>query len=285
MRTRAQAAADALLDAMTAAGPAADLLADFAVPLTFAVLTDLFGVPPGERERFTTWAGAVMSTSTAAAGKAGEYAGRLRAGLAAQLRRRRREPSDDLPGVLARAAQEGHLSERQLPAEAIGLLVLAFETTTAQLVNCVTALQSQPGGWQHVCAAPAAVPAAVEELLRFLPLSTMAGSPRYATEDVELDGAVVRAGEPVLVALAAANRDERVFVDGERLDLTRDPNPHLGFGAGVHHCLGALPARMTLQVGLGTLATRLPRLRPAAGDVTWSTRSFVRRPEALPVRW
>jgi cytochrome P450 len=135
---------------------------------------------------------------------------------------------------------------------------------------------------------PELIPGAVEELLRFIPSAPSAAAlPRYATADVPLSGGIVRAGQPVLTAKAAANRDPRVFDDPERLDLTREPVSHLAFGHGVHHCVGAQLARMDLQVALAALVDRLPSLRLAVpeDELCWKSGLAVRGLVRLPVTW
>ena len=124
----------------------------------------------------------------------------------------------------------------------------------------------------------------MEELLRFVPLGSGAGQPRYATEDIEVGGTLVRAGAPVLVAVGAANRDALRFSGPGTLDISRQDNKHLGFGHGVHHCLGAPLARLELQEALGALLTRFPGLG-LAGDVTWKSEMLVRGPRVMPVEW
>jgi cytochrome P450 len=124
----------------------------------------------------------------------------------------------------------------------------------------------------------------VEELLRFVPLGSGASQARYATEDVEVGGTLVRAGTPVLVAVGAANRDALRFDAPGKLDISRTGIQHLGFGHGVHHCLGAPLARLELQEAIGALITRFPDLR-LAGDVVWKSEMLVRGPRVMPVGW
>jgi cytochrome P450 len=136
---------------------------------------------------------------------------------------------------------------------------------------------------------PELVPAAVEELLRWVPLGTSGGGGgvRVATEDVELGGQIVRAGEAVVVVMSSANRDEAVFDHSEEIDFSREGNAHIAFGHGAHHCLGAPLARMELQLAIGTLVRRLPTLRLAvpADEVPWRSQRVVRGVLALPVSW
>jgi cytochrome P450 len=128
------------------------------------------------------------------------------------------------------------------------------------------------------------IPGAVEELLRFVPLGAGAGFARYATEDVQVGDVLVRAGEPVIVAIGAANRDGLRFTDPDKLRIDQPPEQHLGLGHGVHHCLGAALARMELQEALRVLLSELPNLR-LAGDIVWKTDLLVRGPVTMPIGW
>jgi cytochrome P450 len=134
---------------------------------------------------------------------------------------------------------------------------------------------------------PDLMPRAVEELLRFVPLGNGSTCARYALEDVCLSGQTVCAGDPVVVEIAAANRDPAVFADPERLDLARSPNPHIAFGHGPHHCLGAQTARLELQVALDTLLRRFPHLRLAddLDTIPWKAGITVRGPSVLRLDW
>jgi cytochrome P450 len=167
------------------------------------------------------------------------------------------------------------------------ILVAGHETTATQIPNFVYLLLTNPDQLAALRADLDLVPRAVEELLRYIPAGAGSSQPRYALEDVELGGVTVRAGEPVVVDRSSANRDETVYTDPEELDLTRKEAPHIGFGHGAHHCLGAPLARMELQVTLHTLLTRLPGLRFAdsADDVVWKSGVSTRGPERMPVTW
>lgn len=127
----------------------------------------------------------------------------------------------------------------------------------------------------------------MEELLRFVPLPNGFAFPRYATEDVGVGGALLRAGDPVLVDTAAANRDPEVFDNPDDLVLDRAVNPHLGFGHGPHHCIGAHLARVGLQVASEVLLADMPGLRPAVPEeeLRWKTGSMVNGLHEVPVTW
>ncbi len=289
LRERTERIADELVDAMVRVGPPADLVNDFAVPLPATVMCELLGVPVADRQRFQRWVEVVVSATSLSAGKIREYNARLGHYITGLIRQRRTEPSDaDLLGALVRARDDDdRLSEQELVNLVVLLLGVGFETTSTEIPNFAYVLLTEAGVWDHLLAQPQLSPVAVEELTRYVPIISYATFPRYAVEDVSLDGGVVRAGEAVLVHQAAANRDEQVFADPDRLDFTRSPNPHLSFGHGPHHCLGAPLARMELQVALATLLRRLPRLRLATGEeeIPWKRGLSVRGPSALPVTW
>jgi cytochrome P450 len=270
LRPRAQEIADGLVDAMVAKGAPAELVEDFALPLPITVICELLGVPVEDRKDFRTWSDAFLSTTRFTPQQVGEYVGLLRQYMAGLIAQRRETPTDDLIGALVVARdQDDRLSEDELLSMAEGLLVAGHETTASQIPNFLFALLTNPEQLALLRADPDLVPKAVEELLRYVPLSTSGGMPRYALEDVELGGVTVRAG------------------DADRLDVTREESSHVGFGFGPHHCLGAPLARMELQVTLSTLLTRLPGLRFAgsAEDVEWKSGVSTRGPATMAITW
>ncbi|MBW4722477.1 cytochrome P450 [Saccharothrix obliqua] len=286
LRVRAQEIADELVDAMVARGHA-ELVEDFAVPLPTTVICELLGVPVADRDDFRVWSDAFLSTTRYTPDEVREHVASLSRYMAGLIARRRESPTDDLIGALVVARdEEDRLSEDELLALAMGLLVAGHETTASQIPNFVHTLLTHPDQLAVLRADLDLVPRAVEELMRYVPLGLGAGIARYAVEDVELSGVLVRAGEPVLPVLVSANRDETAFPDADRLDLRREPRSshHVGFGHGAHHCLGAPLARMELQVALDTLLRRLPGLR-FAGEVRWKEGMATRGPAHLPLTW
>ena len=196
--------------------------------------------------------------------------------------------TDDLLGHLVRARDQGdRLSEPELVTFGATLILAGHETTANQLANSVLILLRYPEQVALLRERPELVPRAVEELLRFAPTDN--GSLfRIATADVELAGVTIRAGEAVCAAETSANRDPEVFADPEMLDVTRESNPHLAFGHGIHRCLGAQLARIELQVVTAKLLARFPALRlvEAEQDLTWRrTGLLLRGPRVLPVAW
>ncbi|WP_432003009.1 cytochrome P450 [Streptomyces sioyaensis] len=274
-----------LLDELEAAGPPVDLVDRYALPIPVAVICRMLGVPAEDRPLFRVWSDAALSTSSLTAAEFDANLEELRAYMGQLIEEHRQAPRDDLMTALIDARDVGdRLSELELVDLCVGILVAGHETTATQIPNFVLALLDHPGQLALLREQPQLIGNAVEELLRFVPLGSGAGQPRYATEDVEVGGTLVRAGTPVLIAMGAANRDALRFDSPGTLDISRAANQHLGFGHGVHHCLGAPLARLELQEALGALLTRFPGLR-LAGDVEWKSQMLVRGPRVMPVGW
>ncbi|RPF43773.1 cytochrome P450 [Streptomyces sp. Ag109_G2-6] len=286
LRPQVRALTAGLLDELEAAGPPADLVDRFALPVPVAVICRLLGVPVEDRPRFRVWSDAALSTSSLTAEEFEANQEELRTYMAGLIELHRRDPQDDLMTALieARDADGDRLSELELVDLCVAVLVAGHETTASQIPNFVLTLLDHPDQLALLRRDPGLIAQAVEELLRFVPLGSGAGQARYATEDVEVGGTLVRAGEPLLVATGAANRDALRFTAPGVLDIRRPANQHLGFGHGVHHCLGAPLARMELQEALGALLVRFPGLK-LMGDVTWKTEMLVRGPRVMPIGW
>ncbi|GAA3812210.1 cytochrome P450 [Streptomyces coacervatus] len=275
-----------LLDGLVKQQQPADLVEHFTLPLPLLVICELLGVPYADRDFIHRQAAAFATVS------AGPEA--MRAGWAALfgylqelLSAKSREPGDDL---MSKLATERVATGEATPAEAAGLLVqlliAGHETTASMLSLGVVALLRHPGQLAALRADEDLVPGAVEELLRYLSVVHI-GLRRIATEDVEVGGVTIRAGEGVVVALQAANRDPAVFADPDTLDLTRDAGQHLAFGHGLHHCLGQSLARAELQIALPMLVNRLPGLRltgAAAEGYAFEGRA-IHGVRELPVAW
>lgn len=281
--------AQLLIDDMLAAGSPANLVESFSVPMPIGVICDLLGVPYDDRGTFHQW---VVAMNELLSGNGDqirmENIGHLTTYMADLVVQRHSEPTDDLIGELVRARDEDErLSEEELVFLCMLLLVAGYETTSNQISNFVYLLLTHPDQLALLRDRPELLPNAVEELLRFTPLSVSAAFPRYAAALVKLGEGVVAEGQPVLTSTSEANRDPRVFADPDRLDITRPVTGHLGFGWGAHHCVGASLARMELQVALGSLLDRLPGLRLAvdADDVAWKPNLLFRGPRELPIAW
>lgn len=284
LRPQIRDLAERLLDGMVAAGQPADLVESFALPLPIAVICRLLGVPEADRARFRQWSDDAVSSSIPAA-EAETSGQEFHAYMAALVADRRARPGDDLMTALIEARDHGdRLSEAELIEQCVGILIAGHETTATQIPNFVRTLLQHPEELLRLRENPALIPAAVEELLRFVPLRAGALAARWATEDIPVGGTLVRGGDPVVVSVGAANRDARRFTAPGTLDLDRESNQHVAFGHGVHYCPGAALARLELQEALRALLLRLPGLH-LAGDVVWKHRMSIRGLISMPVGW
>jgi cytochrome P450 len=285
LRPRAREITTGLIKDMLAAGPPVDLVDMFALSLPVAVICELLGVPVEDRPRFRVWSDNALSTSRLTAEQFMASREEMREYMRGLIADHRANPRDDLMTALIEARDErDRLSELELVDLCTGILVAGHETTASQIPNFLLTLLDRPSAVARLRSDPSLIPGAVEELLRFVPLGASSSFPRYATEDVQVGGTLVHAGEPVLVAVGAANRDGLRFSDPDTLKVDAPPEQHLGFGHGVHHCLGAALARMELQEALRALLLELPGLH-LAGDVVWKKEMLVRGPVTMPVGW
>ncbi|MEV4602771.1 cytochrome P450 [Amycolatopsis sp. NPDC049253] len=289
MREGVRTLVNDLLDGMVARGDSADVVEELARPLPVTVICDLLGVPQEDHKIFREWTQALVSDATAKGDVLDVYGDQLDNYVAGLVAQRREEPTDDLLGALVYARDAGaKLTENELISIAgAGLLTGGVETVSTALPSFLFTLLTQPELLAQLRADPELMPTAVEELLRYVPINTAAMFARYATEDVRFGDVVVRAGDPVLPALHAANRDPEVFANPDTVDLTRSPNPHVAFGHGPHHCIGAQLARLELQEALKAILARFPEMRLADGreGVKWEYGVIVRGPSLLRIAW
>jgi cytochrome P450 len=289
LRPRIQEITDGLIDGMVAHGAPADLVESFARQLPLRVNCELYGVPEADRDQFQAWSRGLM----AAAGRNPEEMMADAMGLMGYINKliseRRKEPGDDLITALVQGWDgQDMFTEQDLTYAVLTLLLGGLDPVAAHVANSMYVLLDNPDRYALLHQRPEIIPAAVEELLRFVSIGDVFGFGSYATRDLRLAGKTVHQDEPVLALLASANRDPEVFSDPNTLDLTRPVNPHVGFGHGPHYCAGAGLARIELQIAYGTLARRLPGLRLAEGDRTdwWSdVVTVVRTLRRLPVEW
>ncbi|MCO1577498.1 cytochrome P450 [Crossiella sp. SN42] len=285
LRPRVAQLAEDLVAGLIEKGPPADLVEEYALPIPVVVICELLGVPPEDRPQFRVWSDAALSTSGLTPQEMEQNQEDLRGYMSGLIAEHRERPRDDLMTALIEARDVGdRLTELELVDLCVGILVAGHETTATQIPNFLWMLLEHPDQLKKLRAEPELIPNAVEELLRFVPLGVGASFPRYATEDVQVGEVLVKAGEPVLVSVGSANRDALKFTEPGVLDVTRTNIQHLGFGHGVHHCLGAMLARMELQEALRVLLARLPGLH-LAGDITWKNRMIVRGPKSMPIAW
>lgn len=285
LEPRVRELTDALLDRL--AGRAeVDLIAEFAYPLPIAVICELLGIPEADRGAFRSWTGPLiaggMATPDDYAAAAAELVGYVRELLA----RKRAEPADDLLSALVAVRDEGdRLTEDELTAMVYLLLLAGHETTVHLIGNEARALLTHPEQLARLRAEPARIGDAVEELLRFDgPLQS--AIPAIVAAPLRVGEVALPPGAIVVISLLAANRDPARTPGAERLDLSRAASPHLAFGHGIHHCLGAPLARLEARVALGGLIGRFPRLRLAVppADLVRVPGLLMNGLAALPVR-
>lgn len=288
---RVQELTDRLIDRFAEKGEA-DLIHDFAFPLPIYAICDLLGVPREDQDDFRDWAGMMIRHGGGPRGGVARSVKKMRGYLAELIHRKRLEPGDDLISGLIRASDHGeHLTENEAAAMAFILLFAGFETTVNLIGNGTYALLTHPEQRELLQESIEAgdtglLDTGLEELLRFdgpVELATW----RFATEPLTIGGEEIAAGDPVLVVLAAADRDPARFDQPDTLDLSRRDNQHLGYGHGIHYCLGAPLARLEGRVALATLLRRLPDLRLAVepGDLRWRGGLIMRGLRTLPVEF
>jgi cytochrome P450 len=259
-----RAIASNLLDELDAAGPGAtvDLIEGYAYPLPFRVIGELLGIPSADRPRLHAWFQVLL---TGWAGDPPPEAVGASDGIVAYLRElvdaKCQNPADDLVSVLV-AAGDDALTRQELLSSLFQLVVAGHDTTASLIGNGVVALLDHPGQLDALLADPGQLPAAIDELIRFtapVPHATF----RVTAEPVSLDGTEIPAHQQVLVCLGSANRDPGRFPAPDVLDIGRNDGPNLGFGHGIHYCLGAPLARLEARVAFGELLGRHPGLRLA----------------------
>jgi cytochrome P450 len=289
LRPQVQVIVDGLIDTMVASGPPGELVEGICWPLPITVICQLLGVPASDRGKFRQWVDQMLALGDDTTPESiGSAAGNLYEYMMALIATRRDEPADDLLSALVQARDSGdQLSEQELTSLGVVLLAAGHETTANQFGCHLYLLLSQREYWEQLVTDPDLVPRAVEECLRFAPLGTAGDDARIATEDLELGGQLVRAGEAVVVDFALGNRDGAAFPNPDVVDFNRKENAHIAFGHGVHHCLGAPLARLELKVAMATLVRRLPGLSLAvpADEVPWRSDRLVRGVRSLPVTW
>jgi pimeloyl-[acyl-carrier protein] synthase len=267
-----------------------DVVADLAIPLPMIVIAEVLGVPLSDRERFKGWSSDVAASLGGPFQPAGvlERARNSSNEIAEYFRdliaKRRGEPRDDLISALMAAEEHGDLlSEDELIATCILLLVAGNETTTNLVGNGMLALLRSPDERRRLQADPSLIETAVDEMLRYE--SSVQITSRIVDHDLEFAGQRFEEGQVVLLMLAAANRDPEHFPDPERFDVTRRPNRHLAFGQGIHYCLGAPLALAEAQITFRTLLQRFPHPE-AAFDLEnpeWGQSFILRGLKRLPV--
>jgi cytochrome P450 len=266
-----------------------DLVGDVCEPYPIPIICELLGAPQQDWQLFSRWATdifRIFNQNLAEDLPAIEQAsGELETYIRALVERRRHDPGDDLLSALIAVEEAGdRLSTDELVMLAEAVLMAGTDTTRNQLACCIALLGAHPDQWCRFVEQPRLAPRVVEETMRYL--GAVQGTMRVASQEIEYRGVRFPTGTLVALSLAGANRDPDTFAEPERFDITRETTaPHMTFGSGIHHCLGAHLARAELQEALAIIAARLPDLE-LGGPVSWKPETFgIWGPAHLPVRW
>ncbi|MCQ4080754.1 cytochrome P450 [Streptomyces sp. RB6PN25] len=284
LRPKVEEIACELLDAL-AGRTTADLLTEYALPLTVRVLCDLLGLPPAGVDVFHQLGWLVVRGDA----EDDESFKGVIASLAAYFAEVRDHPevlrADGLMRLLLQAHADQEITDGELNSLLFQLFFAGHESTSYFIANAIAALRQHPDQWNLLCGNLSLIDAAVEEMLRYEG-SVKSATWRFATEPVEADGALIGPGEPLLIVFAAANRDTGHVSDPDHLDITRPPSAHLSFGHGAHHCLGHALGRLEAATALTTLISRYPTLQVdrAYEQLPWRSNIVMRGMSALPVR-
>jgi cytochrome P450 len=284
LRPQVRALADAMIGDLIAAGPPADLAATLAHRLPLRALALVLGIPEADDELITAWSTGSQAGRPARA-ELERLDERARAYIRSLMAARRAHPGRDLISELLAAQDGGHpVTDEQIEGLCVQMTVAGHAPTKAVLLNMLAILLTQPGAYAELCAHPGRIPAAVEELMRLGPMQRLGTFARYATEDIKVGGTLVRAGEAVVVDVAAGAQDEREYPEPGKLRFDRPRRPNILFGHGIHHCLGAPLVRVQYQETLTALTSRLPGLRLAA-EPAWQSGMVIRFPRQFLVAW
>ncbi|MDK9496014.1 cytochrome P450 [Streptomyces katrae] len=284
VRPRIQEIVDQLIDDMVAKGPKAELVGDFALPMPSKVICSMLGVPYEDHAFFEEQSrrllrGPELSDVEDARDRLEDY-------LRALIEAKQAEPGEGmLDDIIREQTAEGEFDAEELAGLAFILLIAGHETTANMVSLGAYTLLEHPERLAELRADPSLVPAVVEELMRYL--SIVEGMLRVAVEDIEIAGETIRKDDGVVFSLSLVNRDESVYPRPDVLDWQRSARHHVGFGFGIHQCLGQNLARAEMEIALGTLITRLPGLRldAPAQEIPFKPGDTIQGIVQLPVAW
>ncbi|MGF6952355.1 pimeloyl-[acyl-carrier protein] synthase [Neobacillus sp. B4I6] len=250
-----------------------DVVSDLAFPLASLIIAKIIGVPQEERYQFREWAASLIQTidftrSRKALDNGNAITIILRDYFKELIKRRKHSPEEDLVSLLIKEEQQGdRLTDEELLATCILLVIAGHETTVNLISNSILTLLKHPHQLMDLKEKPLLIEGAVEEFLRYESPTQMTA--RIASEDIEIHQTTIKKGDQVYILLGAANRDPNKFHDPHLFDITRNPNPHLAFGYGTHFCLGAPLARLETQITIKSLLVWKDNLQLAAPDLQW----------------
>lgn len=286
MRPRMQEIVDECIDTMIAKGSPADLVHEVALKVPLTIVCGILGVPNEDQATLHSFTEVLFGGGSTAGDREraitgfGQYLQKL-------VERKEQEPGDDLISrMIAKYRAEGIYDRREMCNVTRLLLNGGHETSAAMIALSTMTLLEHPDQLERIKADPSLVPAAVEELLRYLSPGDLATS-RVALEDMQIGDVTVRKGEGIIVLGMAANRDPAVFDEPDTLDIDRESRNHVAFGHGIHHCIGAEIARVELAIVISTLFRRLPNLRLAKpwNELRYKDGNVMYGVYEMPVAW
>lgn len=287
LRARVQQITDELLDSAAEKGPAVDLVEAFTFPMPVAVVCELLGVPYEDRDLLRGWSSCLFSLDDYTSAEILDAYERAAVYFSELIEAKRKHPGEDLLSALANSDDQDTLDGAELVTLAMLVLLVGHSTIMDALSSSVLMLLTEGDQLARLRKEPGLLNSAVEELVRLNPPADNIHMLRVTSEEVELSGVRIPAGEAVIPCVSSANRDSAYFTDPERFDIHRDEAQHVNFGHGPHYCLGAALARVEMQVAIGSLIQRFPQLRLAVDseDVPWRSALLGIEIRELPVTW
>ncbi len=285
LRPRIEALIDELLAPACAQGHL-EVIKDLAYPLPAIIVAELLGAHPEDRDQIKSWSDDIIQFGP------GRYTldtlRRIQRGFVGMndyfsaMLEARSAPPNTIVHELQALEINGELTREELLALCTVMLFAGHETTTNLIGNGLLTLLRHPEQWQQLCATPALIETAIEEILRYE--SPVQNTSRTVLADIDVAGVTLRAGERVVLSVGAANRDPEQFPDPDRFDIGRKPNRHITFGYGIHFCIGAMLARLEGQIALSTLLRRFPHMVLETKQLEWKPLLLVRELQQLRVR-
>ncbi|MGJ9385000.1 cytochrome P450 [Salipaludibacillus sp. CF4.18] len=264
-----------------------DIVSDLAFPLTSLVIAKIVGVPEEDRNQFREWTVSLIQTidikrdrnilvnGNDTALKVLDYFKEL-------IKKRKQNPKDDLISMLIKEAEQGEkLTDEELLATCILLIIAGHETTVNLISNSMLSLLNHPDQLKKLKETPPLIKTAVEEFLRYESPTQMTA--RVASEDIEINNKTIREGEQVYIFIGAVNHDPKKFTNPNQLDISRNPNPHLAFGYGSHFCLGSTLARVEAQIAINVFLQRMSNIQLTASIPKWRELTGFRSLQELPI--
>ncbi|TCN25150.1 cytochrome P450 [Mesobacillus foraminis] len=285
MRGRIQEITDELLDE-AAKGTRMNLIDDFAFPLPIIVISEILGIPTEDRDKFRIWSNSLIEGSNGEhAAEMFQHVNEFIQYLSEWFEKVRKNPGEDLISQLILAEDEGdQLTERELYGVVTLLIIAGHETTVNLIGNSILALLEHPDQFDLLKEQPDRIHQAIEETLRFNGPVEFSTS-RWANEDMEFRGQMIKRGELIIISLNSANHDPKVFENPDLFDISREKSPHLAFGKGIHLCLGAPLARLEGEIAITSLMQRFPEMKLAVGkdELEWRPGMIVRGVKEIPL--